>query len=1245
MRTAVLFLMVAALAQAGFIQSSECQSASGVTSYSCSLASLPAVGNAVIVVVGFTYGSNGNIAFGAVSDNQSGNTYTNLANSTGSYAAVALAGTVVMGSSGTFTVSAAASANGSAGILSIIVAEYSGVTLTIDGTAVSGDGDPFGTVTTTNAKDVILAGISADRSVTNTYWTAASGFTQRYPSSNLGVNTVGLQDQFVSATNTYSPAFGCTPPWNCDSASSVTGAGAIVALQQISGSSMIVTPTAIPANHPGNLTLTLTGAGTSWTAGTNFTVSGVDGTSKISQTVNGTTSATIVVSTGAGTGALTVSDGAINKTINVGTEILSASPASATVGSVTAVTLTGTNTMWTQEAAGTLFSLSGGLGSVFQSPPTVTSNTTATATLIAGALAGNTVITDTSTGTTATFAGVAVAAPTITSGPACTANSPSSILCVWTTSTAGSSQATCGSQSTPVLHPWDWQTGWGVTAHSIAVTGLLNNSSPTAYSCTVTTTNSGGSVTSSPVLAGTAAPLPSIQPAIASVSAPIRLNDQYNGANGLPNNGMWIDGDTQYHTWAENGDFGAYDGGFGVKGQGQSSIGILQWALSGSYPLQTFNLLQPTQLIAYNSTRLSYDYGPISIRGTMYDQILFCGGNPNLCGTLNEVKTTDHWAHSIAPSHNSGPNTLATVAGMDTSDVVTASITVAAWTAGTAILTTTLNPPPGAWIHVSGAGSCNGDYVVAAASSTQVQYPLPGSGTCTLSSASVNYMNGEFAGAAPIGYGIQPCQDYGGANGQFPCVWAANMDGWVYHYSIMGNTEGNSVVVLLTRKRVENMPLQRAADWQCYTGSQITDDGLYDTAWGPLMNAGTGTVSSSCTRLAGLPYTWIANTNVLAHMDFLPDFNRFILSIRAPVDNFYGYGGNPIFDVGPYPWGVPTLIGTINRDLRFPGGMNGFPTPILSTYNKLSSNPLIVSMTWSTSGGLFSGPDIYGSVNGAMDNYSTFFRDVTLVPAGVGVRRPQVSSNSRDGHIAGGLRLFYDFQGITGASTLVNRSPNDPAGQWSYTDSSGLFPLLFDQYGLVNFGYPVIGQNVTDGITWGAAAGTTLWDYSTATPYNEPLGAFTAIVVFGHYPYQVGGVTVNPVTSGENVLTKAGDLAIARNGSAPSWNVSVKGTVIGSVPIADGAFGAIVIRRDVSGNVTLYNSNAIESTLPLTPSATASGIAAAWSSSAVILGGSPSLYGPMSELLIWNRALSDAELVQEMGLVRGDMAVRGVTVP
>jgi len=47
-----------------------------------------------------------------------------------------------------------------------------------------------------------------------------------------------------------------------------------------------ISPAIIPSNHSGNITLTLSGTGTSWVQGTtNFTISGVSNVTKISQTL------------------------------------------------------------------------------------------------------------------------------------------------------------------------------------------------------------------------------------------------------------------------------------------------------------------------------------------------------------------------------------------------------------------------------------------------------------------------------------------------------------------------------------------------------------------------------------------------------------------------------------------------------------------------------------------------------------------------------------------------------------------------------------------------------------------------------------------------------------------------------------------------------------------------------------------------------------------------------------------------
>lgn len=169
--------------------------------------------------------------------------------------------------------------------------------------------------------------------------------------------------------------------------------------------SFTVSPATIPANHAGNITLTLTGTGTSWDGTTVFTPSGVTGVTKVSQNVTSSTSATVVVTTGVTTGTLTITEsvtGTATATTTVATATLAISPTSGSTGTTPTLTLTGTNTLWSSETAAGLFTVSGGTGASIATP-TVTSNTAATAVLTVGSAAGTLTITGTSTGATATF--------------------------------------------------------------------------------------------------------------------------------------------------------------------------------------------------------------------------------------------------------------------------------------------------------------------------------------------------------------------------------------------------------------------------------------------------------------------------------------------------------------------------------------------------------------------------------------------------------------------------------------------------------------------------------------------------------------------------------------------------------------------------------------------------------------------------------------------------------------------------
>ena len=170
----------------------------------------------------------------------------------------------------------------------------------------------------------------------------------------------------------------------------------------VSNANIFISPSAVPSNHAGHITLTLTGASTSWAQGvTMFSISGVSGVSKVSQNITSTSTATLVLTTGNATGSLAISDSTSTTSITIESPSLSISPTNGISGSTTTLTLTGTNTVWTQETPSTLFSISGGSGASMSSP-TVISDTSATTLLTIGT-AGPLVIRDNSTGVTTTF--------------------------------------------------------------------------------------------------------------------------------------------------------------------------------------------------------------------------------------------------------------------------------------------------------------------------------------------------------------------------------------------------------------------------------------------------------------------------------------------------------------------------------------------------------------------------------------------------------------------------------------------------------------------------------------------------------------------------------------------------------------------------------------------------------------------------------------------------------------------------
>ena len=176
---------------------------------------------------------------------------------------------------------------------------------------------------------------------------------------------------------------------------------------------MSAVPAAIPNGHAANITLTLTGAGTNWSnASTVFTIAGVSNVTKVSQNVTSATAATLVVRTAAGTGSLNISEtvtGSASTAIAVAVPSFSIDVVRGNLSSVQTLLLTGTNTVWSQEAAG-LLSVAGGLGASIGTPA-ISTDTTGTVQLTVGTLAGPLTITDASTGKTATFAAGGAAGP------------------------------------------------------------------------------------------------------------------------------------------------------------------------------------------------------------------------------------------------------------------------------------------------------------------------------------------------------------------------------------------------------------------------------------------------------------------------------------------------------------------------------------------------------------------------------------------------------------------------------------------------------------------------------------------------------------------------------------------------------------------------------------------------------------------------------------------------------------------
>jgi hypothetical protein len=128
-----------------------------------------------------------------------------------------------------------------------------------------------------------------------------------------------------------------------------------------SSASFTVAPTAIPANHAGSITLSLTGTGTSWTSGSSVSVqNSVTGTTTVTKGTwmqSSSTAATLTVTTGPGTGTFTITvDGVVGPALTVDTA--SFITFNLALGNIQSVTLSSNSTLvFSGAAVGQQFTL------------------------------------------------------------------------------------------------------------------------------------------------------------------------------------------------------------------------------------------------------------------------------------------------------------------------------------------------------------------------------------------------------------------------------------------------------------------------------------------------------------------------------------------------------------------------------------------------------------------------------------------------------------------------------------------------------------------------------------------------------------------------------------------------------------------------------------------------------------------------------------------------------------------------
>lgn len=257
-------------------------------------------------------------------------------------------------------------------------------------------GPTSGPISFSGSGDFLIHGTLCEDDNSQISHSPGTGFTSIANFLGRSGFNIGQIDEYNLNLSSSSSPLAATATWG--SAASWVACG--MAFQAIVPP-IVITPTIVPANHAGNITLALTGNGTNWTGGTTFTASGA-GVTKVSQSIISTTSATLVVTTGSSTGVCTISDGTSSATINVLSPSLSLIPAGTGENISESIAASGTHTLWLSGPS-PLFSISG-ISGVAISGISVAGDTTATFTLTSGSSTGTATVTDLSTGLTHDFA-------------------------------------------------------------------------------------------------------------------------------------------------------------------------------------------------------------------------------------------------------------------------------------------------------------------------------------------------------------------------------------------------------------------------------------------------------------------------------------------------------------------------------------------------------------------------------------------------------------------------------------------------------------------------------------------------------------------------------------------------------------------------------------------------------------------------------------------------------------------------